>query len=182
METSTVLLMILILVSIAAVAFFSSSEASLISVNKIRIRHMAEQEGDPGAQAVNRVVHQHEKFFATILLTENVFIILSSVLAERLASNLLNDSGYSILIATVVMTVLVVAFGEITPKSLAAQRAVSWSVVIARPIEIIMMLETAIIYVFYLVAPSIVSTHGRRECAPFPDRHGGGAAHAHRHQ
>ncbi len=151
METSTVLLMILILVSIAAVAFFSSSEASLISVNKIRIRHMAEQEGDPGAQAVNRVVHQHEKFFATILLTENVFIILSSVLAERLASNLLNDSGYSILIATGVMTVLVVAFGEITPKSLAAQRAVSWSVVIARPIEIIMMLETAIIYVFTLL-------------------------------
>ena len=49
------------------------------------------------------------------------------------------------------MTVLVVAFGEITPKSLAAQRAVSWSVVIARPIEIIMMLETAIIYVFTLL-------------------------------
>ena len=151
MDSTTVLLMILILVSITLVAFFSSSEASLISVNKIRIRHMAEQEGNPGAQSVNRVVHRHEKFFATILLTENVFIILSSVLAERLASSLLNDSGYSVLIATVVMTVLIVMFGEITPKTLAAQHAVSWSVRVARIIEFIMMLETAVIYVFTLL-------------------------------
>ena len=53
--------------SLLAVAFFSSSEASLISVNKIRMRHLVEQ-GNDAARAVVRVVEGHEKFFATILL------------------------------------------------------------------------------------------------------------------
>ena len=145
----------MILGSLLVVAFFSSSEASLISVNKIRIRHMAE-EGHRGAQAVTRVVHQHEKFFAAILFTENAFIILASVLAERVANNAVGGTGFSILIATVVMTLLIVTFGEITPKSLAAQRAVGWSVVVARPIELIMRLETVMIYVFTLL-PRLLS-------------------------
>ena len=73
----TFLLALILLVCIVMVAFFSSSEASLISVNKIRVRHL-EQTGSKSAAAVNRVVGKHEKFFATILLTENLFIILAS--------------------------------------------------------------------------------------------------------
>ena len=60
-------------ISVVMVAFFSSAEASLISVNKLRIRYLAEQ-GNRSAQAVSRVLSRHEKFFATILLTENAFI------------------------------------------------------------------------------------------------------------
>ena len=67
------LLVLILVVSIIMVAFFSSSEASLISVNKFRVRHQAES-GNKAAQAVIRVVSSHEKFFATLLFTENVFL------------------------------------------------------------------------------------------------------------
>ena len=70
---------IVIVVCIGLVAFFSSAEASLISVNKLRIRYLAEQ-GNRSARVVTRVLEHHEKFFATILLTENAFIIFASSL------------------------------------------------------------------------------------------------------
>ena len=149
------LLLIPILGSILVVAFFSSSEASLLYVNKFRIRHLPEQ-GNTEARAASRVLERQERFFATILLTENTFIILASVLAERLASEVLGESGLSILLATVVMTALIVAFGEITPKTLAAQYAVGWSLRVARPIEVIMTLEKWLIVVFTLLPRALL--------------------------
>ena len=149
-STSIALLLVILIVSIIAVAFFSSSEASLISVNKFRVRHRAQQ-GSKAAEAVSRVVGKHEKFFATILLTENAFIILASSVGTALVISFLGESGTSVLIATVGMTVLIVTFGEVTPKSLAARASDSWSLVVARPIEVIMAFETVFVYIFTLL-------------------------------
>jgi len=145
---------ILLGVALVGVAFFSSSEASLISVNKMRIRHLAEQ-GNKAARAVDRVIGQHEKFFATILLTENAFIIFASSLGTTAALSLMGHSGTSVAIATGLMTVIIVTFGEITPKSLAAQASERWSMVVARPIELIMKLETALIFFFTLLPKGV---------------------------
>ena len=131
------------------VAFFSSSEASLISVNKFRIRHLVEG-GNAAAGAVLRVVERHEKFFATILLTENAFIILATSVGTAFTISLLGSSPYSVVVATVAMTLLVVIFGEITPKSLAARVSESWSMTVGRPVEVIMALETPVIFIFTL--------------------------------
>ena len=175
------LVLIPILGSILIVAFFSSSEAALLYVNKFRIRHMAEQ-GDTKARSASRVLERQERFFATILLTENAFIILASVLAERLASEILGESGLSIVIATVVMTALIVAFGEITPKTLAAQHAVGWSLLVARPIEIIMALERWLIVVFTLLPRALLHLIGGGDAASAPTITGGELRHAHRHR
>ena len=139
--------LIILAFSLLAVAFFSSSEASLISVNKIRIKHLVEQ-GNPAAKAVLNVVERHEKFFATILLTENAFIILASSVGTAFAISLLGGGASSVLVATVVMTLLVVIFGEITPKSLAARASERWSLVVGRPVQLIMALETPVIFIF----------------------------------
>jgi putative hemolysin len=147
---SLALQILLLVVSLVAVAFFSSSEASLISVNKLRIRHQAEQ-GNEAARAVRRVVGQHERFFATILLTENAFIIFATSLGTSLAIALLGGSATSVAIATAFMTVVIVTFGEITPKALAAQASERWAMVVARPIEFVMKLETFLIYLFTLL-------------------------------
>lgn len=145
--------------SLLAVAFFSSSEASLISVNKFRIQHLVEK-GDRAAAAVQRVVEKHEKFFAAILLTENAFIILASSVGTAVAISLLGSSAFSVIVATVVMTLLIVIFGEITPKSLAARASERWSVVVGRPVEIIMTIETPIIFVFTLLPRMILKLLG----------------------
>jgi putative hemolysin len=152
---------LILLVSVAMVAFFSSAEASLISVNKFRIRYLAEQ-GNSSARAVSQVLARPEKFFSTILLTENAFIIFASSFGTAMAINLLGGGEASILIATSVMTVLIVAFGEITPKTLAATASDRWSLVIARPIAAVMFLETIIIYLFTLLPRLILRTMGGR--------------------
>lgn len=158
---------LILLVSILMVAFFSSSEASLISVNKFRIRHLAEQ-GDKKAQAVSRVVKQHEKFFATILFTENTFIILTSSVGTALALSIFGDSPTTLLVTTLVLTVCIVAFGEITPKSLAAHAAEKWSLVVARPIEIIMKFETFFIYFFTILPKVVLSLFGMKKLLQTP--------------
>ena len=67
----------ILLASVLMVAFFSSAEASLISVNRVRIGYLAEQ-GNRAARTVNQVLTRHEKFFAAILLTENACIIFAT--------------------------------------------------------------------------------------------------------
>ena len=156
-----------LVVAILMVAFFSSSEASLISVNKFRIRHLAEQ-GNKRAQTVNRVVHKHEKFFATILFTENAFIILASSVGTALAISLFGESGTTLLLTTLFLTVLIVSFGEITPKSLAAQAAERWSLIVARPIEVIMALETFFIYFFTLLPRGLLWLMGGKRIMETP--------------
>jgi putative hemolysin len=153
---------LILLVSVAMVAFFSSAEASLISVNKFRIRYLAEQ-GNSSARVVNQVLARPEKFFSTILLTENAFIIFASSFGTAMAINLLGGGEASVLIATLIMTVLIVAFGEITPKTLAATASDRWSLVIARPIAAVMFLETFIIYLFTLLPRLIFRIMGGRQ-------------------
>ncbi|MFQ6029415.1 MAG: hemolysin family protein [Dehalococcoidia bacterium] len=153
--TDNVFIQVIILaLSVGMVAFFSSAEASLISVNKFRIRYLAEN-GNRAAQSVNRVLSRHEKFSATILLTENAFIIFASSVGAAMAINLVGGSEAAILMSTLVMIVFIVIFGEITPKALAAGASERWSLIIARPIELVMLAETFIIYLFTLVPRGI---------------------------
>lgn len=143
-----VLSLAIMILSVMAVAFFSSSEAALISVNKIRIHRLA-TEGNRNARSVERLVANHERLFATILLTENAFIIFSSSVATTFFHAIL-PAG-SELIATLIMTVFVVIFGEITPKTFAAQNAERLSLLVARPIEIWTTIVRPIIWAFTLV-------------------------------
>ena len=141
--------LLIVFISILFVAFFSSSEASLLGVNKIRIHQMADS-GHRGAKAVQRVMHKHEKFFASILLTENAFIIFGSSFGTAMAISLLGEEGYAVAIATVAMTILIVSFGEITPKTVALRYSDFWAPFVANFIELIMKVETPIIYLFTL--------------------------------
>ena len=88
----------ILLVSVLIVAFFTSAEASLISVNRVRISYLAEQ-GNRAARTVNQVLQRHEKFFATILLTENAFIIFATSVGTTMAINLLGGGGSALWLA-----------------------------------------------------------------------------------
>ena len=157
----------ILIASVLLVAFFSSSEAALISVNKIRIRHLAQQ-GNKAAQAVNRIASEHEKFFGTILLTENAFIIMASSFGTALAISILGDKGLAVVVSTVVMTVFIVMFGEIAPKSLAAQASERWSLLVGRAIELIMKLETPVIFFLTLPPRLVLWLIGGREVLQTP--------------
>ena len=144
----------LLVISFLGVAFFTSAEAALVAVNKIRIQFLDGQ-GDTGARIVNRVLSQHEKFFATILLSQNAFTIFATAIGTALAADLLGNAGYAALLTTLVMTVAISIFGEITPKTLAATYSERWSLFAARPVALVMLLCTPFIYLF-TVAPRLI--------------------------
>lgn len=152
--SSNVGLQILLLVaSVICVAFFSSSEAALISVSKIRLRSLADK-GNRGAQAALRAVANHDRLFATILLTENAFIILASSVGAALALRLLGEGGQYV--ATFIMTIVLVTFGEITPKTFAAANAERMALVEGRLIEIAIKIMAAPVWLLTRITNALV--------------------------
>lgn len=137
----------LLAMSFLGVAFFTSAEAALVAVNKIRIQYLDDQ-GNAAAGVVNRVLAQHEKFFATILLSQNAFTIAATAIGTALAAHLLQNATYAAVLTTVVMTVTISIFGEITPKTLAATYSERWSLLAGRPVAFVMLVCTPFIYLF----------------------------------
>jgi len=158
--------LLVLLLSIFCVAFFSSSEASLLAVNKVRIRHLSEK-GSRAAKAVERVWHNYDKLLATILFTENLFIIFASSIGTALALSLVGPEG--VYVATLVMTGLIVILGEITPKTFAARNAERYSLLVGRPIEAIIALERPVIGLLTATTNFILRLLGGspKEKAPF---------------
>jgi putative hemolysin len=158
-DSNIVLQIGILLLSVLFVAFFSSSEAALISVSKIRLHSLADK-GHRRAQAALRVVNSHDKLFATILLTENTFIILASSIGTALALRLLGAGGQYV--ATLVMTIVLVTFGEITPKTFAAANAERMALIEGRLIEFVMKIMAAPVWLLTRFTNLLVSLLSRR--------------------
>ena len=106
-------LFILILLS----AFFSGSETGLMTLNRYRLRHLAEK-GHPGAQRAARLLERPDRLIGLILLGNNFVNILASMLTTLIALRLWGESG--IAIAAGILTLVVLIFAEVMPKTLAA--------------------------------------------------------------
>jgi Mg2+/Co2+ transporter CorB len=122
---------IILLLSLSG--FFSGSETALTAASRARI-HQLEKEGDPRAAAVNRLIADRESLIGAILLGNNLVNILASVLATSLFTMLLGPGGFALAAATAVMTVLVLIFAEVLPKTFAITRPDSVAMSVARPI------------------------------------------------
>ena len=100
-------------------AFFSSSETGILSLNRYRLKHLA-KEGHRGAKRVSALLSRPDRLLGTILIGNNFVNILASSIATVLALQLWGEAG--IAIATIGLTLALLVFGEITPKTLAALR------------------------------------------------------------
>lgn len=133
-------LVILLLLS----AFFSSAETALTTVNKIRMRTLSEA-GNKKADRVLRVTDDSAKMLSAILIGNNLVNISASALATMLASRLWGNVGAGI--ATGVLTLLVLIFGEVTPKTMATIHADTLSLRIAWIIDLLMKVLTPVIFI-----------------------------------
>jgi len=106
-------LAILILVS----AFFSSSETSMMSLNRYRLKHL-KGTGHRGARRAIQLLQRPDRLIGLILIGNNLVNILASAIATVIAIRLFGDAG--IAIATLVLTLVILIFAEITPKTIAA--------------------------------------------------------------
>ena len=105
-----------ILLLVAISAFFSGSETALTAASKARM-HQLERTGDRRAAIVSRLIGDRERLIGAILLGNNVVNILASALATSVLLSLFGQAGVAY--ATIGMTILVLVFGEILPKTLA---------------------------------------------------------------
>jgi Mg2+/Co2+ transporter CorB len=121
-----------ILVLLLFSAFFSGSETALTAASHARL-HQLEQEGSKAARRVNRLREQKERLIGSILLGNNLANILASALATQVFLKLFGDHG--VLVATAVMTILVLVFAEVTPKTYAIATPEQTALAVARPIH-----------------------------------------------
>lgn len=149
-DPSSIILQIVILVVLLSMsAFFSASETALTSFNKIKMRHLAE-DGVESAKTVNTLTEDQGKMLSAILIGNNLVNILSSAIATSLAMTLWPGKGVGI--ATAVMTVLIIIFSEITPKTVASHNSSKIALKVAGPITIISKLLRPVVVLFNAIA------------------------------
>ncbi len=116
-ETSLTALFITLVGLIMLSGFFSSSETGMMSLNRYRLKHMAKT-GHRGAKRAQALLSRTDQLIGVILIGNNFVNILASSIATVIAIRLWGDAG--IAIATVLLTIVILIFAEVTPKTLAA--------------------------------------------------------------
>ena len=133
-------------------AYFSATETAFSSLNKIRIKNMA-AEGNKRAKLVLKLSEKFDNLLTTILVGNNIVNILSSSLATALFLDLLGEEGVAV--ATVVITVVVLIFGEISPKSMAKEKPEQFAMFSAPIINFLCIVFKPITFLFSLLKKGI---------------------------
>ena len=156
MESYTWQLILLVILLVMS-GFFSMSETALMALSKIRIRHMVD-EGVKGAKLVERLSEDPSKLLGAILIGNNIVNIGASALATSIAVKAIGESGVGLV--TIIMTILVLIFGEITPKSIAKQKSEEVALKVSKPINLVVKLFKPFIYVFTAISGVFIKILG----------------------
>lgn len=143
MDTSPIIQLVIVIILLALSSFFSSAETALTTVNRIKLRSLAD-EGKKSASKVLSVTENPGKLLSTILIGNNIVNISASALTTTLCTEVFGNKYVGI--ATGILTLLVLIFGEITPKTLASRYAVQMSMVFVYPISVLMVILTPAIW------------------------------------
>lgn len=141
---------LIILICVIGSAFFSATETAYTTFNKIRMKNLAEK-GDKRAKLVIRLEENYDKLISTILVGNNIVNILCSSLATVLFIHLLADKigeGLSSTLSTLAVTIVVLTFGEITPKTVAKKSPDKFVMFAAPLINLFVIIFTPITLIF----------------------------------
>jgi Mg2+/Co2+ transporter CorB len=116
-DISLIGLFIILFCLLVLSAFFSSSETALMSLNRYRLKHLAQQ-GHRGAMIASSLLARPDRLIGLILLGNNFVNIFASAIATVIGIKLLGENG--IVVATFTLTLVILLFAEVTPKTLAA--------------------------------------------------------------
>ena len=149
MDTMVIAYIAVIVVLLAFSAFFSMSETAFTSVNQVRLKKMA-KDGDKKAARALKILENYDKFLTTILIGNNLVNIGASSLATVMFGVILVGYASSTvsLTSTVVMTIIVLTFGEITPKTLAKKNPEKYAIKLCTTIHYIEVVFTPFSWIF----------------------------------
>ena len=155
MDPSSIRQIVILLILLLLSAFFSSAETALTTVNKHRMRALANQ-GNKKAARVLALIEKPEKMLSAILIGNNIVNLSASSLTTTLAMSLASQAGLGkntstfVGLATGILTLLILIFGEITPKTIATMKNESMALLYSGIIYTITTVLTPVIYVVNL--------------------------------
>ena len=144
MDTTGVIQIVTLIILVILSGFFSSAETAYSTVNRVRMRTLAD-ENHKGAVRVLGILEHYGKMLSTILIGNNIVNLSASSVATTFAIKIWGN--YAVGIITGVLTFVVLLFGEIIPKTWAMQRAEKITLAYSRVIRLLMTLLTPIIFI-----------------------------------
>lgn len=159
MDTDSSMVIVLV-VLLALSAIFSSAETAFLSTNKIRLRNLQE-DGEKKAGLVLDLLENQNRLISTLLVGNNIVNISSSALATKMATDYFGDAGVGI--ATGIMTLLVLVFGEVVPKNLAAAHAEGWAMFVAPFIKLVSVILTPLVFLLTKLSDTVVRFSKKNE-------------------
>ena len=144
MQTTEIIQLICLIILLLLSGFFSSAETSLTTVNRIRMRTLAD-EGNKRAARVLAVTDNSSKMLSAVLIGNNIVNLTASSISTSLALKLFGSVGVGI--ATGILTLLILIFGEISPKNLATLYADKLAMAYSGVIAFLMTILTPVIYI-----------------------------------
>jgi putative hemolysin len=153
-------LLILFLVTLACSALFSATEAAFLSVQRYKVRSLANR-GVAGAQRVAKLAGHPEQFLPTILVGNNIANTAAATLGTLIAIEVFSNEGAGAVVAAAVVAVVLIVFGETIPKTLGTQRAETAAILLARPLEWVERILWPVAYPLQLLNTWVADRAGR---------------------
>ncbi len=152
------LYIVLLVLCLALSAFFSGSETAYISLQRFRLQHLVST-GVKRAALVARLTERPERFLSVVLFGNTLVNAAAAAIATAVAVYFLGQSN-GIIVATVALTVILLIFCEVTPKTVAAQHAERISLALARPMQIVSWVFTPFVIVLSWLASAFTRIVG----------------------
>lgn len=158
--SSYVLEIITLVVLVLLAAFFSGSETALFAANRLRLRHQKEEGHRPAATALS-LLEQPARLFSTLLIGNNIASTGAAVVATATMVRVVGPERGT-LYAFVLMTLVLLIFGDITPKTVAAHRADRLALLVAQPVRWLSVLLSPVIRLLALLTNVLARPFGGR--------------------
>ncbi len=153
MDTGQTVQIIILIILLLLSAFFSSAETALTTSNKIKMKRLAD-EGNKNAALVLKITGNPDKMLSAILIGNNIVNISASSLATIFVQSMWGNMAVSI--GTGILTILVLIFGEITPKTAATNKANSMALLYAKIIWGLMFILTPVIFIVNILSSGVL--------------------------
>lgn len=153
----TAVILLLVMLS----AFFSSTETAFSSVSKIRLKNLADN-GEKRAEKAIYIAEHYDKALSTILIGNNIVNIASSALATLLFVSFLGDA-MGTLVSTIVLTIVVLIYGEVLPKNFAIENNVKLCLAFASPLKFLMFILTPVTFLLLKLTDAVKKLSGKNK-------------------
>ena len=159
MDSAQIMNIISLIILLILSSLFSCSETAFLSVSKIKIRTLAE-EGNKKAKLVESLLDDQDRLLSAILVGNNLVNIGASSLTTATIMAIFGDGAQTVAIATGVVTLCILIFGEITPKSLATQNADKLVFALAPFIRFVCVITKPVVFVLNIITGFIIKLLG----------------------